>query len=270
MDIDKDARIPLGIGDLLGDSMSLFFGNLLVFMTIAFLPCLVVGMVSNWLMADFIRTANTGIPVFGPGYFVALGLQFLLIFIISGLCTLAAYDVASDQPLRYGHYAGLLLRFLLPLLILGSLYWLISWIGLVFLIVPGLYLMARYAVMAPAMLVEQAGWRSLGRAAALSRSYRWPIVGAMLLLLVAVFILSFAIQLVTSLVLFGSVSVFDPDIALRMATVEGVRFFLLNLLQAIGSSLMYGFAAVFTALLYARLREIKEGIGIENLSKVFA
>jgi hypothetical protein len=42
-----------------------------------------------------------------------------------------------------------------------------------------------------------------------------------------------------------------------------------TLTNAVASTITTGLAGVFTALLFARLKEIKEGVGMEDVAKVF-
>ena len=43
----------------------------------------------------------------------------------------------------------------------------------------------------------------------------------------------------------------------------------LFLIQSIGNAIAYGFGSVIVALAFARLKEIKEGVGIDDLVSVF-
>jgi hypothetical protein len=41
------------------------------------------------------------------------------------------------------------------------------------------------------------------------------------------------------------------------------------LIEAAAGSIAYSIPAIMTALIYARLREIKDGIGVESLASIF-
>src|SRR3546814_15392056 len=46
-------------------------------------------------------------------------------------------------------------------------------------LLPGLWLLAVFAVVVPAIVVEGAGFGGLGRSIGLTKGFRWPILGAM-------------------------------------------------------------------------------------------
>jgi hypothetical protein len=52
--------------------------------------------------------------------------------------------------------------------------------------------------------------------------------------------------------------------------VSSLGFIGFAFIGAITYAISYGLTSVFTALLYARLRELKEGIGIDDLTDVFS
>ncbi len=124
---------------------------------------------------------------------------------------------------------------------------------LALLVLPGLYLIARFFVFTPAILVERAGFGALGRASQLSKEYRWPIVVTLVLLGLLLIALSFVSQLFVGLMIAGTGGIISYVI-----------------LQSMMAAVMYSVMAIFSALLYARLREIKEGTGMADLVEVFS
>lgn len=268
MKIDPTARIPLGIGTLFGQSVTLLVQNFGLFFALSYGPALLGALISFVALAsmmDQLQNPTNPFDIFGPAYFVATLVPLLIGLVAYALLTLVAFDRISGRPMQIRAHLGTVLRFLPPLLVLGFVYVVMVYVGLALLLLPGLYLAARYWVMAPAMLVEPAGWRALSRAAALSRSYRWSMVGGMIMLGVASIAIGLAGGALVSLLTTGSANIFAAS-----TVPTGLMGVLAAVLNSVLTALIYALSAVFGGLLYARLREIKEGIGLESLQEVFA
>jgi hypothetical protein len=52
-------------------------------------------------------------------------------------------------------------------------------------------------------------------------------------------------------------------------STAGPSIFLMTVSQTLANAIFYGFGGVVAALVYARLRELKEGLGIEDMANVF-
>ena len=123
--------------------------------------------------------------------------------------------------------------------------------GFMLLIVPGLMLMVIWAVYIPAIVIERAGFGSFSRSAQLTAGYRWPIFGALLLMFVVLGVVAGGI---------GLIGAFVPSLGTTSIIAT----------EAVTSGLTMAFSGIFYSLLYARLREIKEGMSVEELAEVFA
>lgn len=250
-------HIRLGILAVLGESLSLFFRRFPLFFLIAVVPSLMLSMIGGWVNPPQVVTApRPGIGVLWQ-YDTAPELALLLLnmivyLLVMGVTILAAYDSLLGRPVQIAVYLRRCLVALPAIVVLGLAFYLLMTVGFVFLVLPGLYVTARYAVFVPAILVDRAGFSGLGRAAALSRGYRWPIVGGLLLLILVYVGVSILIVLLIG----------------RIGGMLGEYGFIL--VEAVTSPIINAYSAVFTALLYARLREIKEGLGIRDLAEVFA
>ena len=113
-------------------------------------------------------------------------LSLLLPIVFYGLATALlvqlAYDAKLGRPLQPGRYVAPALRAAIPIAVLMLIAGILTGIGFVLLVVPGLWLYAVFSLVAPAVVIEGAGFGGLGRSAALTKEYRWPIVGALILL----------------------------------------------------------------------------------------
>jgi hypothetical protein len=236
-------RPPLGAGRLVADSVRLLFRHFGRLFPLAFVPALVVSALAA-LVAPAIDTdldpAASPVPALGPGFFLVGLVEVLLGAVVSGVLSLAAIDAVIGKRHGVNEYLAQTLRHLVPILLLGLLVSLATVIGFALFILPGLYVIARYLVYVPAIVFEDAGFAGINRAQDLTRFYRWPLVGAVLLV---------------GLLMLGVTLVLGP-LAYAAAGI-GV---LILLADAILAALYYALIAIFTALVYARLREIKEGL----------
>lgn len=253
---------PLGAAQLVSDTFAQLFRHFGLFMAITLLPS--VGLSAIQLLI----VPNALDPSFDPdlaearlvgGAALTAGITILIGLLVMGTVTLAAYDTRLGLPIRVGAHIGRTLAAAPAIVILGLLLYLAVGFASLLLLVPGLYLAARYWVLVPVILVERAGFSGLSRAGALSRHYRWPILGALVLLFVLVALIGLALTVLFAAILGTGIGAIPglPDGAAIVA------------FDAISSALQYALVSIFTALLYARLRELKEGLGVEDLVSVF-
>ncbi len=250
-------RPPLGIGQIFSETFSIFFKRFLTFFVIAAIPSLVLNAMSFAMIPNAVGPVTSG-QITGPGeiftaaYFIYLLIAMVVGFVLMGVLTLAAYDAKLGRPTRLGVYISRALGAILPIFVLSILFYILLTLGLILLIIPGLYVIGRFRLFVPAILVDSAGFGGLGRASELSQGYRWPIIGAMILLFILIFGLSLIAQLALGVVLFAS-----------GALLAGL------LVQGLVSALIYAFGSIFTAVVFARLKEIKEGVSVDDLVAVF-
>lgn len=259
---NPDMKPALGIGGLISNSFSLYFRNFVPFFLMAFVPILITNLITNGMMGDQILAMETGqvtdpFGMFTAAYFITTFLSFLVFFIVLSLLTLAAYDAHQGKRMNFGGYVNTALRALVPIVVLSIIAIIATYVGFIFVFLPGLYIMAMFSVMTPAILVEKVGFRGLGRSMALTKHYRWPTLGAWIVIGIIALILSIPVAIAIG---FFASTIFET----------GHGIFALSLVSALTGAVGYGIMSVFAALLYARLREIKEGVGIEDLSEIFA
>eukprot|EP00903_Cladosiphon_okamuranus_P022917 g21109.t1 len=107
--------------------------------------------------------------------------------------------------------------------------------------------------MAPAGVIERAGFGGLGRSKYLTKEYRWPILGALVLAIICATIINIVALFVVGLVASAG----------SIGMVIGIVLF------AAISTVGAGFLSILVALIYARLREIKEGVSVDQIASVF-
>ncbi|NDW02837.1 hypothetical protein [Jiella pacifica] len=259
--MDTATRLPkprFGVGARMGDTLQIFSSRLALFGLIGVVAGLLMQLPSYLALgsvtfeAQSQQATQTFIaqnPVLYVGAVVVVPL--LVYSLLTAVLVLAAYDAKAGREAAVGAYVGTAVKQILPLILLSIAAWLLIAIGFALLIVPGLWLLGVLSVFVPAIVVEGAGFGALARSARLTKGYRWPLVGFVILVYVVFYLVGLAIGL------FGGFLV-------------GLSPILFLALQGIVSGLAAAFASIAVAVAYARLREIKDGVGISDLADVFA
>lgn len=253
-------RMPLGVGDIVSESFSLLFRNFVAVMLLAFVPTL-AGLALSAMLTSWPVALGLEEPIFLTGWdLVPFGFTIIGQLVIYGLTTALlvqlAYDAKLQRPLQLGRYMGPAMGSAIPIAILGLLAGILMVLGIIALIVPGLWVYAVFSVMPAAVVIEKIGFRGLGRSAALTKEYRWPIIGATLLIGIINSVFTFTGGFIVELLLGGLGQSFAglAIMTLTLAAITGIG---------------YGLSSISVALIYARLREIKEGASVRDIASVF-
>lgn len=133
----------------------------------------------------------------GDGAVVPQDIDASLLVFAAALCVLIAqvltmgvffciaYGEPSEAIRRLPDYAGWTLRRIVPFFGAGLIASLATGLGFLLLIVPGLWVMAALSLVPAVVLVEDGGFGSLRRSLELTKGRRWPIVGLLVLVLLA-------------------------------------------------------------------------------------
>lgn len=186
-----------------------------------------------------------GLAAFAAGICV-----LALVFACQNAIRVAAVEAALGRPSRPWLCFRRALRWSLAWLLTALAVSLMTSLGLMLLILPALYVLARYYPWTQTVVFEGAGWGGLARARDLTAGYRWPIAAA-LLPIGFVWLAGFAT--VGMLAEAGSVG---PTAAM-----------LVNIAL---TTLFSQYMVFFDALLYLRLREINDGTPPPELAPVRA
>lgn len=254
----QGTKPPLGVGAIISSTFSILFSNFVKVILLAFVGS-VVSLLLNALFLGFDAAIGVADPDFTTGSWAIFGFAFssLLNIVIYGLVTALliqlAYDARLGRSNSLGTYFKGALPAIVPIAVLSIAIGILSALGALALIVGALWVYAVFYVTAPVAVIERGGFGSMGRSAELTKEYRWPIVGLFLI----VSILALVIQAVGGFVVTAAAG---PSTA--MVLVGGL---LLSLSIAFG----YAIGGIATALIYARLREIKEGIDVDQIASVF-
>lgn len=260
IDPNTQTRMPLGVGKIISESFSILFKNIIYVMMLGFVP-LVILLVISGVFLGWGVALGSGEPDFFTGsavivFILLLLFQLAIYGILIAMLVQMAYDAKLSRPITIGRYIGPALRGAFPIIVLMLVVSVLTGIGSIALIIPGLWIYAVFSVTTPAIVIEKVGFGGMGRSATLTKEYRWPIVGALIVIILCTVGLSLVVTFVYSIVL----SVFGGG---TFAIILSV------LINAALTAVTYGLSAIGVSLIYARLREIKEGVGIDTLAAVF-
>ena len=125
-------------------------------------------------------------------------------------------------------------------------------VGLVFCVLPGLWLAVMFSVAVPALLTEgHRGPQALGRSRALVKGRFWPVVGT----------------LIVGTVVAGVVSIGITSIGAPADPTTSIGFVIQWAVQTGASTLATPIVAAVTTVLYLELRVRKEGLDLNGLAK---
>jgi hypothetical protein len=157
----------------------------------------------------------------------------------------------SGRPADLAGSLAQSLRLLLPLIGLTILSAIVTTVGFMLLIVPGVILYIMLIVSVPVLVEERLGIiDSMGRSRELTRGSRWQIFGLLLLFILFYAIIAFLLGSVI-----GALGLEDR---LASAVIQGIT--------AMATAL---FGAALSASIYVELRTVKEGATTESLATIF-
>lgn len=256
------AKQPLGVGGLIGDSFSILFRKFVTVMSLSAGPMVLAFLASGFLIgwgltlqgdaADFTDVGSG----FWTRYAITIVVQLAIYGITTALLVQLAYDAKLGRRRSFGQYLSPALSAALPIVVLMIATMLLVGLASIALIIPGLWVFAVFSVTTPAIVIERAGFRGMGRSATLTKDYRWPILGALILIWLLTFVLTFVMQFIVGLVI-AAVGTTGAGI------VVGV------VIMALLQSVALGLSSIAAALIYARLKAIKEGVSVDQLAAVF-
>jgi ABC-type multidrug transport system fused ATPase/permease subunit len=160
------------------------------------------------------------------GALIVAAVATIATYWFQGMVVEAARDILDGQR---DHTIGSLLRsvtpVLGPLIVAGILAGIGIGIGLLLLIVPGLFLLTIWAVIAPVIVIERLGAiDSFGRSRALVRGNGWQVFGVILVLFLLQFIVSAVITALANSISdsFGAFAVADLIVRLLVAPLSAL------------------------------------------------
>ncbi len=258
-DTTNSQSIPFGAGRIISDSFSLFFRNIVKIVILAFVPTVlglvISGGVNGWGVAfgteDPSFASGGDIAAFAISSLISMGIYGVTIALLVQL----AYDAKQGRHRNIGAYFGPAISAAIPIAILAIVAAFAAGIGTIALVIPGIWIYAVFSVMAPSVVIDRVGFGGLSRSASLTKGYRWPVAGTLIVMLICTLLLG---------VLVGFV------LGVLTSAIQGAAGIVVSLLvSGLLYAFSYGLSGVCVALIYARLREIKEGVSVDDLAAVF-
>lgn len=262
----RDRPLPLrqmGIGELIDAAVRLYRLEWKVLMAIVAFVVVPVTFVEAWASQLMIGNIGPAIPSSDPfGQLLALTLvfvavQFLIVqpFLVAAVARAAA-DVYLGEPVTIGGTYRYALRRLPSILWITVLTTVVTLVGFVLLIIPGIIALVRLAFAPAALVVEgNRGSTALRRSWRLTSGFFWRTLGTLFLSGVIVAIVSGIISLPGELL----VQAMGPD-----------AWPLSALVTMLATVLLTPFGMLVVVLLYFDLRIRKEGFDIEVMARELA
>ncbi|MEZ4386911.1 MAG: hypothetical protein R3D98_04930 [Candidatus Krumholzibacteriia bacterium] len=238
----------VSVGELLGTTLGALtrnLGPLIVLLLLVYLPFVAI-------LALITTRADTEqgqmLTTFG-----SMIILMLAAFLAQGAVSSGMYNHLRGKGFGLGDSLARAVSQLLPLILLALVSTFLILAGFMLLLVPGLILQCALYVAVPAMMVEGLGvGAAVRRSFDLTAGYRMRIFG---------------LNLLVGVVVGVPLRIVNMVIELAMAQSAPVAAFMItNLLSGLSS--MAG--AVAMVVVYFRLREDVDGVGLEQLADVFA
>jgi hypothetical protein len=228
------------VGRVLSHTMTVLSHRFLTFFIVSFVAFVPI-IVLQKATASAERDPAQALTMVGVSL-AMLVLMLVLNMLSSAVILHGAFQDMRNRPVSLAESLKVGLRRFLPLMGLAFLVALLMVIGLIFLIIPGLFLYTIWFVSVAACVVERTGaWASMRRSRELTKGHRWKVFGIVLLL--------------------------NPLLQLVLTAAGGET--LATIGTAIWTAIGASFSSVIIAVTYYELRAAKEGIDIEQIASVF-
>lgn len=258
---------PMTLGEVLDRTFTLYRENFLLFLGITALPHLIT-LFFNFGLLMFQRSTATGSTpnLSSPGLIGgvvvgALGAAFLALLAL-GLAQAATVSAVSELYLgrpttvrdSYVQSKGSILIVVGIIIMTG----LATGVGLIFLIIPGIYIACRLAISVPVSIVEkESPVAAMERSMELTKDY----AGQMFLLLLLVAILTYVVSILLQLPVF--ISTVTAAMAKRQPSVSVTAYSYVA--TYVSQVVVSPIGTISACLMYYNLRVRKEGFDIQHL-----
>jgi hypothetical protein len=189
-------------------------------------------------------------------YWTALAVGFLgSSFAQAGLITgLLAGN--REEPVSAGDMISGALRNVLPVFGLTFLWILAIMVGWLLVLVPALIMITMWSVALPALIAERTGiLDAFGRSRALTKGYRWPVFGTLVIFGIIYWVIAFAVQGFSA---GGALMMYKSNITAAVA------------IGVVSTTLMTVLTSSLLVALYRELIGVKEGGDNVELAGIFA
>jgi hypothetical protein len=240
-------RSPTELVDAAFQVLRAHYGQLVVCSAIAYLPMLalrlfVIGDTRRFIEGD---QAQVQSAMLFSMLWTTLG-SLVTYALMSAVLVVLTSQAYLGEAVDVGVAVRRVASRVVPVLVASIIRTLLAVVGLVMLIVPMFWLLARYFAVVPAIVLEDAGAiGSFPRSAELSRGRKWHILGTLVLVLIIYYLLVVGVSLI--------------------GMIAG-NFVIQTTVSSVGTILVYPVVAITEALLYYDARIRSEGLDIELMT----
>ena len=236
---------PMGLGDILDTTFSLYRDNFVLFAGIA-----AVIVIAQAILRALVNAGTSGIL----NYLLGFAITFAFGALLTGALARAAAARYLGRPMTITEaFAGISGAVFTTLIVTSIIYGLVVGIGLVLLVIPGVYFFVRFIFVPQAVVLEgKSVGAAFGRSSQLVQGSWWRVFG---IALVVYLIVAIIIGVVASIVVGGLVVGSVVGAAIAAVVVSAILGILIEPVQYIAMT-----------LLYFDLRIRKECFDLQNLA----
>ena len=238
------SSIPFRVGAATSRTFEIFFagfGRLFVLALIPMIPLLVIALSGA-------QPAGVGAAMFSFKDAIVTVVGFVLGTVANATVLFGVFEIMRGESFTIGQSLRVGLARTLPVCGVSIVAGIATGLAMIALIVPGFIVLCMLYVAVPACVIEKLGvGGSLSRSAALTKGYRWPIFGLLLIFTILAWVVGYAGTSLVRSMGGGMLAVFEFG------------------WQVIATA----FGAVLSAVIYHDLRVAKEGVDISKLANVF-
>jgi len=264
---DRATAGVLDVGDVLGTTASAVGTNLFSFVSMTTL-ILMPAMIGNFIFQYWPMLAGSNFEpstnmLFLGGQVLNGIMQFVLSYVAQAAMMFVTIEYMAGRHASIGDALTKALTKAPVVLLIAILMALVTGVGMVLCIVPGVILTCILFVSVPAAVAEDLGpIEALQRSSELTDGHRTTIFLAWLAMMVAVITMSCGIGMVTGVGTMAGVT--GSEAVSRVALLFG---FALSWVINVAYTAVF---AAMTAVVYARIRGIRDNVDAHSLAQVFA
>jgi hypothetical protein len=232
------------VGKVLSETFSTYFSNFIPFLLLSALVSLPL-----FILAAYISSLEKGSPMAIQLFFLSLLLQLLVSQVATGGITYGVYQQMRGGSISLVDCLRVGLSRFFPVVGVAIVTFVAIVIGFALCFVPGIIVATMLAVAVPVTVEERPGLiNAMRRSAHLTEDFRWHVFGVM-------FVLGIIQQVLSRI---------------AIAVAGGNNLSSLLMATSLVGVLTTGLVATGAAVMYYRLRSVKESVDVDQISSVFA
>lgn len=246
------APVRFDIGHVFSRTFGVLSANLLPFLLLAMFfsaaPAFLVSLVQTQFSTNLPLGEEQALN------FASVAIQLGLGYMLSAALVRGTIVDLDGRKASIGDSLAVGLKYAIPAFIIAMIVGFGVVLGLILLVIPGIFLALAWSVSTQVLVIERKGiFGSISRSAALTRGHRWSILG----LMVCFILLAIAISIPFGIA--GTATSF------ALGGAAWPKLVATAIASAVGTTLN----AIMLTAAYAELRGAREGVGVNELAAVF-